>query len=127
MAAIKKKRKRRSGLLQKDPAPKLKATDSVVLELWVRAGGRCEFHGCNDYLLQDKLTTNYAKLADIAHIVAHSKDGPRGDDPLALNMRNKIDNLFLACTKHHRMIDNKALVSQYPKGRIKWPKLEGFE
>ena len=74
-----------------------------------------KFHGCNDYLLQDRLSTNQAKLADIAHIVARSKDGPRGNDPMLLSARNRIDNLFLACTKHHRMIDNKKLVAKFPK------------
>jgi len=96
----------------------LSSNDPVILELWVRAGGRCEFHGCPDYLLQDKLTTNSAKLADIAHIVARSKKGPRGDDPLPLSARNEIDNLFLACTKHHRMIDNKKLVRKCPKSLL---------
>lgn len=96
-------------------APKLRPTDPQVIELWVRAGGRCEFHGCNDFLLQDQLSTNNAKLADIAHIVARSRQGPRGDDPLPIAQRNRIENLFLACTKHHRMIDSKALVEKYPK------------
>jgi hypothetical protein len=96
-------------------APRLNSNDPVILELWVRAGGRCEFHGCNDYLLQDKLTTNSAKLADIAHIVARSEDGPRGKDPMPLSQRNRIENLFLACPKHHRLIDNRAMVAKYPK------------
>lgn len=96
-------------------APKIGATDPIVLELWTRAGGRCEFHGCNEYLLEDELTTNQAKLADIAHIAARSISGPRGDDAMPLSERNKIENLMLACTKHHRMIDNKKLVSQFPK------------
>ncbi|MBI1805086.1 MAG: SAVED domain-containing protein [Ignavibacteriae bacterium] len=96
-------------------APNLRATDPQVIELWVRAGGRCEFHGCNDFLFQDRLTTNNAKLADIAHIIARSKNGPRGNDPLPLSQRNRIENLFLACTKHHRLIDNRKLVSKYPK------------
>jgi hypothetical protein len=96
-------------------APTLNIADPQVLELWVRAGGMCEFHGCNDYLLQDRLTTNRAKLADIAHIVARSIDGPRGDDPLPILQRNRIENIFLACTKHHRLIDNKNLVNKFPK------------
>jgi hypothetical protein len=96
-------------------APQLRSSDPQVLELWVKAGGMCEFHGCNEYLLRDRLTTNEAKLADVAHIVARSKDGPRGDDPMPLSQRNKINNLFLACLKHHRMIDNKRLVTKYPK------------
>ncbi len=105
-------------------APDLSATDPVVLELWTKAGGRCEFHGCNDYLLQDELTTNKAKLADIAHIIARSIDGPRGNDSLPLSERNKIENLMLSCTKHHRMIDNKKLVKQYPKELLMQYKLD---
>jgi hypothetical protein len=96
-------------------ARRLNSNDPVILELWVRAGGRCEFHGCKDYLLQDKLTTNSAKLADIAHIVARSEGGPRGEDPMPLSQRNGIENLFLACTKHHRLIDNHAMVAKYSK------------
>ena len=106
---IRKKKKHENYL------PNLKASDPQVMELWVRAGGRCEFHGCNDYLLQDKLTTTKAILADVAHIVARSKSGPRGDDSMLLIQRNEIENLFLACTKHHRMIDKKSLVTRYPK------------
>lgn len=96
-------------------APKINQNDPVVLELWVRAGGRCEFHGCNRYLLQDELTTNKVKLANIAHIVAREKNGPRGKDPLPFENRNEIDNLMLTCPTCHKLIDNKKLVSKYPK------------
>ncbi len=111
-------KKEGSNSVESASAPKIAMTDPVVLELWTRAGGRCEFFGCNEYLLEDELTTNQAKLADIAHIVARSTDGPRGDDPLPLSERNKFENLMLACTKHHRMIDNKLLVSQFPKSLL---------
>lgn len=96
-------------------APKINPTDPVVLELWIRAGGRCEFHGCNAYLLEDELTTNAARLANVAHIVARSKGGPRGNDPMPISERNLVSNLILACTKCHAVIDNKALIDQYPK------------
>lgn len=96
-------------------APKIRSDEPVVVELWVRAGGRCEFHGCNKYLLQDELTTNRVKLAHIGHIVARSRDGPRGDDPLPITKRNKIDNLMLLCTKCHKVIDDKKLEKQYTK------------
>lgn len=116
VASIQKKKN--SNSVESASAPKIATTDPVVLELWTRAGGRCEFFGCNEYLLEDGLTTNQAKLADIAHIVARSTDGPRGDDPLPLSERNKFENLMLACTKHHRMIDSKTLVSQFPKSLL---------
>jgi len=109
------KKKTSSSSTESASAPKIAATDPVVLELWTRSGGRCEFHGCNEYLLEDELTTNQAKLADIAHIVARSANGSRGEDPMPLTERNKFENLMLACTTHHRMIDNKRLADHFPK------------
>lgn len=86
-----------------------------VVKLWVRAGGRCEFNGCNEYLLKDSLTLEKANFSNIAHIVARTLGGPRGDDPLPIKQINKVENLMLACTKHHKLIDTKDLVKKYPK------------
>ena len=33
-----------------------KISPEVELELWVKAGGRCQLHGCNEYLLEDEFT-----------------------------------------------------------------------
>lgn len=90
----------------------------VQLKLWVKAGGRCEFGGCNEYLLRDNLTLSETNYSDIAHIIAVSKNGPRGDDPLPLPERNKISNLMLACKKHHKLIDDKEHVNAYPKSKL---------
>ncbi len=95
-------------------APKINSSDPVIAEVWNLCGARCAFQGCNEYLLQDELTKNHARLAQVAHIVARSPDGPRGDDPMPFEERNKIGNLMLACTKHHLVINNKKLAEQYP-------------
>lgn len=92
-----------------------KITVPIQVKLWVRAGGRCEFFGCNEYLLRDDLTLSEANYANIAHIVSWGPDGPRGDDPLPLTERNEIDNLMLVCTKHHKLIDCKEHAAEYPK------------
>lgn len=96
----------------------------VVIKLWVRSGGRCEFNGCNEYLLQDSLTLSEANFSNIAHIIAYSKDGPRGDDPLPVAKRNDIENLMLVCTKHHKLIDTKSLEKNYPKELLQKYKYE---
>jgi len=88
------------------------------LKLWVRAGGRCEFNSCNEYLLRDRLTLSETNFSDIAHIVAVSVAGPRGDDPLPSGQRDKIENLMLVCKKHHKLIDDKKLVVDYPKEKL---------
>ena len=87
----------------------------TALLLWVRAGGRCSFPSCNEYLLQDNLTTDDIKHGHIAHIVARKKNGPRGNDELPFEVRSQIDNLILVCRKHHAVIDDKKLVEKYPK------------
>jgi hypothetical protein len=78
-----------------------------TLRLWVAAGGRCEYRGCNEYLLEDELTGYELNLAERAHIVG-ATDGagsPRGQAPLDPALRNDEPNLMLLCRKHHRVVD----------------------
>lgn len=87
------------------------------MKLWVRAGGRCEL--CNQYLLEDEATGIAASLEDIAHVVARSRKGPRGNDPLPLSERNKVENLMLLCSKdHNKLIDRRRLIPEFPKERL---------
>jgi SMODS-associated and fused to various effectors sensor domain len=82
-------------------------SDETTLRLWVQSGGRCEYHGCNEYLLEDELTTYTLNFADRAHIVGATTAtaSPRGNDPLPPTQRNEVENLMLLCRRHHRMID----------------------
>lgn len=76
--------------------------------LWGRAGGRCSFAGCGRELVEDATATDDESLVgDIAHIVAQSPDGPRGNAPLSLEQRDKHANLILLCKKHHKIIDDQ--------------------
>lgn len=83
------------------------------LKLWVRAGGRCEYPGCNYYLLQDHLTTRFLNLGEIAHNVGLSDDGPRGKSLLTEEERNQVDNLLLLCTKCHKLVDTGEFLKDY--------------
>lgn len=78
------------------------------LLLYVRAGGRCEFDGCNEYVLSHQLTHKTINLGQMAHIIAFSEDGPRGDGdgekrPVDIN---NVDNLMLLCHRCHKLIDD---------------------
>lgn len=77
----------------------------ATLRLWVQAGGRCEY--CNHYLLEDEFTTYAVNLAERAHIVGAtvSAGSPRGQDPLPVADREKVENLMLLCRDHHRVVD----------------------
>lgn len=79
--------------------------EKTKLLLWGKAAGRCEYVGCNEPLWQDNLTQAEFNSSYIAHIVADSPKGPRGDKDLSEKLKVDISNLMLICDKHHRLID----------------------
>lgn len=85
------------------------------LTLWTRSAGRCQFDGCNRPLLGD-LLTGKDELNDgyVAHIVADSVGGPRGDPVLSPKLSDDVANLMLLCNVHHRLIDALKTRHEYP-------------
>lgn len=73
--------------------------------LWAKSAGRCQYEGCNKILYEDGLTKRGYNTAYIAHIIADSEDGPRGDKELSPKLCKDINNLMLLCDEHHRLID----------------------
>src|ERR1039458_148749 len=82
------------------------------LLLFVRAGGRCEFDGCNKYLLEHPLTLTPGNFAQMAHIVAFREQGPRGKSAIRRPYINDVSNLMLLCPQCHKLIDDHP--DQYP-------------
>jgi len=85
----------------------------TVLKLWALASGRCEFLGCNKPLWRDGLTWKEANLAHIAHIIAASPEGLRGDKELSKKLAKSFSNLMLVCLEHHKLIDTKKYEKKY--------------
>lgn len=85
------------------------------IRLWVAAGGRCEYPGCNEYLLKDNLTTKSQNFGEMAHNVGKkkTKKSPRGINSLSLIDRSKAQNHLLLCSKHHKLIDSKEFLDFY--------------
>ena len=74
--------------------------------LWARAGGRCGYRGCNEDLIGDLISGKQdATFGFIAHIIADSPEGPRGDPILSPKLAKDLTNLMLMCAKHHKLID----------------------
>ena len=74
--------------------------------LWARAGGRCQYRGCNEDLVGDLISGREdATFGFIAHIVGDSIDGPRGDAVRSPQLARSLENLMLMCAKHHKLID----------------------
>ncbi len=78
---------------------------AVKLRIWARAGGRCQYRGCNEDLTKDELTGFAFNAAYLAHIVGDSIDGPRGDPIESPRLAKAFSNVMLMCDKHHRLID----------------------
>lgn len=79
--------------------------------IWARAGGRCQYRGCNVDLVGDLIAGRRDGLYGfIAHIVADSVEGPRGDLIRSPLLAKDLSNLMLMCGRHHKLIDLDAAV-----------------
>jgi len=96
----------------------------VERELWGRAGGRCEFSGCNRALWKSPVTQEQVNLAEKAHIYAFSAAGPRGHDGIASELLNGIENLILVCGFCHLKIDQERDGGRYSAALLRQWKAE---
>ena len=85
----------------------------VKAHLWLRAGGRCEFRGCNKILYEDNVTQDPINGSNIAHIISWTETGPRGDKTLSPMLATDISNLMLTCPEHNHLIDTGENVEKY--------------
>lgn len=81
--------------------------------LCARAGGRCQFEGCNTKLFIDSVTLKKLNNSNFAHIVASAPNGPRGNDD-SYKLSDEIENLMLMCQKHHKLIDENPNIYTIP-------------
>lgn len=86
--------------------------------LWGLAAGRCQYDGCNEKLFEDPLTKALFNQSYIAHIIADSPNGPRGDAILSEGLKMDLTNLMLLCDRHHRLIDRED-VAGHPVDRLR--------
>lgn len=113
-----------------NPAPKGRGrgtkgiSQKSRLAVWVRCGGRCCFPGCNAPLLGDELSgTKRLNKALIAHVVAASPDGPRGDPVRSRLLVDDPENLMLLCHGHHHLVDDER-PDDYPEHVLQAMKAE---
>lgn len=95
-------------------------SENTVRILCGKAAGMCEFEGCNKRLFYDGVTLSTFNNAFVAHIVASSSKGPRGDKTLSPLLSDKLENLMLMCADHHKLIDTPTTgPKDYPVARLK--------
>jgi len=76
----------------------------TTLRLFADSGGYCQRPGCHNQLFVDTGTKNI-HLAEMAHIIAASDDGPRADTKISAADKGSYDNLILLCANCHTTID----------------------
>ena len=84
--------------------------------LFANAAGRCQFEGCNKSVLFDELTLKTYNKSNVAHIVASSPKGARGDEIRSHQLSDKLSNLMLMCPEHHKQIDD--FEEDYPEEKL---------
>jgi hypothetical protein len=76
--------------------------------LCLMSGGVCAFRGCGESLVEPaSALDDPVVIGEAAHIVASSRQGPRGEQTLEDDDRHKHTNLVLLCRKHHKIIDSQ--------------------
>src|SRR5260370_10012217 len=83
-------------------------TSADVKRLLLDSGGICAFPECGRRLVSpDSAEESGAITAELAHIVADSREGPRGNVPLSEEERNRHENLIVLCPEHHKVVDSQ--------------------
>ena len=94
------------------------ATPRTRTVLWAKAAGRCEYTGCNKSLIGDLISGAEDKnFGFVAHIVAETPTGPRGDPIRSPLLADDANNLMLLCHVHHKLIDVDEK-DQHPESRL---------
>jgi hypothetical protein len=88
-------------------------TADVERLLLARSGGFCANPTCRGDLFPDIESGQVATLKELAHIIAQSPKGPRGEDQLPETERDTYDNIVLLCPSCHALVDKMKLAEIY--------------
>lgn len=76
--------------------------------LWGLSAGRCAFPGCYiECIHPETKNDRHAIIGKVAHIQAHSDDGPRVNPGLTVEERDSYNNLILLCSNCHDLVDQQ--------------------
>lgn len=80
----------------------------TATKVFMASAWRCQFDGCGEDLSTHFAAEESGNYSYLAHIVASSVDGPRGDVDQSPLLANDAENIMLLCDKCHRLIDRVA-------------------
>ena len=89
--------------------------------LWGKAAGRCSHPSCRKQLIGDGGDSEDVLVGEVAHIVAQSASGPRGEHDPPGGTRDGLANLILLCPEHHTTVDRQP--AKFPVAKlVQWKK-----
>lgn len=89
--------------------------------LWGKAAGRCSHPSCRKQLIGDGGDSEDVLVGEVAHIVAQSASGPRGEHDPPGSTRDGLANLILLCPEHHTTVDRQP--AKFPVAKlVQWKK-----
>lgn len=77
-------------------------SDKDIKKLWGLSAGKCNYPGCPNDCILVLDSEDTALVGEMAHVIAESPEGPRGDGK---GGDNSYENLILLCPYHHRLVD----------------------
>lgn len=87
-------------------------------EVWARGGGICARPGCGAVLYEDPIFFKPRAFGELAHNVAASVDGPRGDASRSGLLSDDPNNLILFCPSCHSLVDKPGWAQDYPEALL---------
>ena len=92
-------------------AKRLEPKKEVLRELFLKSGNECAFPGCHHKII----SRDGVMIAQICHIEAAERGGPRFNGKQTNEDRRAFSNLMLMCHAHHKITDDK---EQYKLERL---------
>ena len=86
--------------------------------IWARSGGICARPGCGAVLYEDPVFFKTRPFGELAHNVAASPDGPRGNTKRSPQLSDDPDNLVLLCPSCHTLVDKPGWQQDYPEALL---------
>ncbi|PSL91596.1 HNH endonuclease [Pseudomonas sp. R9.37] len=93
-------------------------------ELYAKAAGRCAMCPNYESVFKDTICSveiSNKNMSEVAHVIAQSKKGPRGEDGYTGDI-DDYDNLVLLCPTHHKAVDDNP--SSFPSSWLRAKKKE---
>lgn len=91
---------------------------STQRTVWARCGGICARPGCGTVLYEDPIFFKPRAFGELAHNVAASADGPRGDVTRSGPLSDDPNNLILFCPSCHSLVDKPGWPQDYPEALL---------